>query len=671
MSDTIRVYAPIGTTVTLSTGAVITSTGSEVTPTSEIRRLITQHLLLTVDPIEEDPDPSPLPPGDDGVSSVPVSSLTSLVSDIPGRVAASYGGAAVLDGQEGIWLRDPASTSTADVGTILGTGTGRWKRVRERPNWFNVMWYGAKNDGLTHAMSSSYPSWAAISAAFPHIAKLSGETDAAAYTRVGAWDVNDAVIGAVIAATAPGNAEVFFPTGTYRITQTIVISHLKGVDNVSIVGSDIWGTFYPRTSLLWDGAYAVTAPMVCIAASDCSIERLAIRVKPGKRAFCGVEIGWDTSTPRFVHGAVVSRCFFWADAADTGIWVDGEMDYGVGLARCPPTGVVAASMGNLEDARISDCLFRGMTRCMIDIQGGQPYDTVIEKCRFWQYRGAVTAQPAGPNFKGLEPFGTGIRNASQSTGLLIIGCEFQSQARLLWLEQPTTVVMIGCDTENIKRLLHAPNLSAVTGPPVQIIGGRHQCKIEIDSSSRDPEGVIVAHDSYVHFYMGSPLIMQGMYIHSDYTADHFRLGIGSETKIELVGCTFPEDNCVWRSGPLIDHVGTTHIRGCVYASINTSTGITWRPMKDRTGVNIPNHYVDIVDANTSAAVSMINTISNGDVSDEKDANYRVYLTPSSYSGSPTMSLAYVSAQTATGFTVNLASAPGVGKTVRVYYHLER
>lgn len=71
----------------------------------------------------------------------------------------------------------------------------------------------------------------------------------------GITDDTAAIQAAIAAASAAGGGIVFFPTGTYKITATLTVSH----DNIALVGAD-WGAI-----LSWAGAAAgtmvqVTAP---------------------------------------------------------------------------------------------------------------------------------------------------------------------------------------------------------------------------------------------------------------------------------------------------------------------------------------------------------------------------------------------------------------------------
>lgn len=677
MTTTVEVWPALGTTVTLESGYVISAAGAVATLTDEILDLLRRSKLLSYDPTSVNPNPSPIPPSEQGgsFSSVSSAELEELISTTVGEVSATYGAATVLDGQEGLWLRDPSATDTADEGMVVGSGTGRWNRYREQTNRLNVMWYGAKNDGVARPLSGLYGNWAAISAAYPHISKSGGETDAAAYTRVGTWDVNDAVISKVIALTAPGGKDVYFPAGTYRITRPIVVSTLGGTDNINVVNNGVGvdnirligagpsATFYPEagTILMWDGA-STTLPMMTVGASDCVVENFTFRVKVGRVAWAGLNIGWDTSTTRFVHGIEVIGCYFWADGpiADTGVWDDGLMIFGVGIALYEP-GVPAENQGNMEDCRITRCMFRSQDYCAIYIQGGQPFNTIVDKCRFWQYRGAEAG-----SYSGLRPYAYAIQSATASGDILVSACEFQSYEVVLRMLVPIAVTMIESTTEQCLQILESPNYSPNTGTPIQIIGARHFIRGEYASVPNPYLGGKPAYSPFISHANSNPVLLQGLYIHAsatDYDHAQFEMHFAGETNIEVVNCSFPNGNWLRRGSSA--KVGATNIRNCLYAAVVAPGGAEYSPMGTHTGCCTPNSYVDISGTDTYADVD------TDTITPEQDANYLVHLTPKSHAGTPTMSFAYVSNQTTTSFRVNLGSAPGGGNTVRVFYHLGR
>lgn len=669
----IEVWPALGTTVTLESGYVITAEGASTLPYSEIVNLIRGKRLLTYDPTGVNPNPSPLPPDstDGSFSSVAATALAVDDTADQGEVSATYGQSAVLDGAEGLWFRDTASTATADSGTVLGSGTGRWKRFRERTNFFNIMWYGAKNTGADNPLSALYADWAAVQAAYPHIQKASGESDADAYTRVSSWDVNDAVISKVIALASPGCAEIYFPAGTYRITRPIVLSTLAGTDNINSVnngngvnnlklrGANLGSTWFPQTYILWDGL-DTTLPIIFLSGSDQVIEDFTIRSKWGRTAYSGVEIGWDTTTTRFVHGGIVRNCYIWADG-DTDYWTDGSITHGVTIGGYQPPGLASGIIASLEDSRISHCLFRSMQDSMVWIAAGQPFNTIIESCRFWQYRGAglVPGEPLN-----IHPYGTGIRVSTSSTDVHVQNCEFQAQARVVDIRHPAPIRITGCCGENIKRLIHTPTNSPSTGMPIRVEGGRWYARIEQESRIEDPYGQIASNDPWILHLNNNQVGLHDMYIHCSYLETEFTLRFSGEANVLLVNCSFPFNNIIRRENAS-DHIGHTFITGCSYASTSTITGATYDPMGSYSGCNTPHGYVDISDANTTATVVM-----NTNTREENDL-YLIQLTAESKTGTPTMSAPYVTSKGTTSFQITLPSAPGVGNTVRVYYHLSR
>lgn len=144
---TLPVWPALGTTVTLEDLTVITSAGASVTYTAEIRDLLDSQALLTYDPTGGGVDPDPAT----SISTIygtTVTALATVQGNATTQRAFCNGYSAVGDGGGGEFVWDGSSSATADGGTILGTGTGRWLRIYSGA--VNPRWFGAKGDGSTN-----------------------------------------------------------------------------------------------------------------------------------------------------------------------------------------------------------------------------------------------------------------------------------------------------------------------------------------------------------------------------------------------------------------------------------------------------------------------------------------------------------------------------------------
>lgn len=146
----------------------------------------------------------------------------------------------------------------------------------------------------------------------------------------GKHDDSEAIQQAIDAAKKPGNpSEVFIPTGTYRITKTLVIEKIKGLI-VRGQGSSALGPSANATTLLWDGPAGGTL-MKSIGIGGCVFYdfnfagRMPTKTKEDGEA--GVlystlsETGWGNMINKFS-----GVCFY---GAETGI----EMNSG-GIDMC-------------------------------------------------------------------------------------------------------------------------------------------------------------------------------------------------------------------------------------------------------------------------------------------------------------------------------------------------
>lgn len=147
----VALYPRLGATVLAEDSSVVPADGITATISNYYLRLLASGLLLTYDP-RPDPGgvPTPLPAVGQGVPTFnTAASLGASKGAIADSVAITTGCLMEGDGGGGDWYWDPSDTTTPDnVGTVVGAGSGRWKR--RSSGAVNVRWFGAKGDGVTN-----------------------------------------------------------------------------------------------------------------------------------------------------------------------------------------------------------------------------------------------------------------------------------------------------------------------------------------------------------------------------------------------------------------------------------------------------------------------------------------------------------------------------------------
>lgn len=131
-------------------------------------------------------------------STVVLSTAAALrpFKGVSGAIARTLGALSSGDGGGGDWYWDADdSSSTDNVGTVLGSGQGRWKRLYSGA--LNVRWFGAKGDGDETPMTVS--SYRVI-------------VDHTTQTHDG-----NAINQCIRANRARGGGGIYFPSGTYAV----------------------------------------------------------------------------------------------------------------------------------------------------------------------------------------------------------------------------------------------------------------------------------------------------------------------------------------------------------------------------------------------------------------------------------------------------------------------
>lgn len=151
---TVNLYPRSGVSVLAENGSSVPADGIAVAITNYYRTLIVRGDLLTYDPRQTlSGTPTPLPPYTTGAipTYTTAEALRGVVGAAPGQIAATTGVLAAGDGGGGTWYWDASdNTSTDNTGTVLGTGSGRWKRVISSTNVeVDPKFFGATGDGIT------------------------------------------------------------------------------------------------------------------------------------------------------------------------------------------------------------------------------------------------------------------------------------------------------------------------------------------------------------------------------------------------------------------------------------------------------------------------------------------------------------------------------------------
>lgn len=146
----VSVWPALGTTVAMDDGVTtVTEDGAVLTATTEVLTKIRAGVLVTRDPRASPTDEIDTPTATiEQGAPLTVVDLFTRAGEYSGQpiVVNNYDTGKALGG--GLFRWDPASASTHNAGTIVGTsGVGRWLRVYPRD--VHAEWFGVVADGVT------------------------------------------------------------------------------------------------------------------------------------------------------------------------------------------------------------------------------------------------------------------------------------------------------------------------------------------------------------------------------------------------------------------------------------------------------------------------------------------------------------------------------------------
>lgn len=439
-----------------------------------------------------------------------------------------------------------------------------------------------------------------------------------------------AAIQAAINACAPNAGVVFLPKGTYRITDSLRCGWTYGPEVFGITIRGESGTprnFDPATRVVWDSA-VTNRPAFWFNGYNFRFEGFGVYAAAGRALDTAFELGNMTASYHF------SSSGHWENITVRGDTISGNgtVSYGVTFGHYHPF------VFNTENCTFTGCYFFTMQHSCINIANGQPYNTSIDRCYF-HGGGSI------PTGYGLFVGGT---NGTGSVDIRSTDCQNLEVAYYLFL-QPFTFVAYAGEYEHCKKILFSTFGASSTINQVAI----HNARVNNNDAGTATANFSAADRDMFVCVTGAALTLQGI-VMDDYTNPVY-------VNVNY-GATLVSMNNLW--GP-VDPFKVTDIAGgggarCggVWSTgdriMNSPPvlGAQSYPLASRFGgVNVPG-TATITGAATSVAVVLPST--------EWVDDYRVRLDVESVTGVPAAGsfAPYVTALTATGFTINVPTAPG-------------
>lgn len=595
----ISVWASAGSTVTLSTGEIVSEAGGLVVLSGEVVNHLVRGRLFNRGPAIAE---APVPTG--GLSAPSVSVLPALAATASdGQTASVVGFADRGDGGGGTFYLESGSATAPIAGMVIDAQGGRWKRLFDR-NAINAKWFGARGDGVADDT-------AALQAAL-NFAMLTQP------------------------AAAFGGCTVIIPQGTYRVTSTLYVQggFLKG--NVNVRGTNVPGAQLTNTQLLWDGPSwindATKLPLLWIEASDCLIENLTIQPTNRKVLYSAIEVG---STQAGVAKALTHNQFRGITCVGTAL---STCHFGITVGTIHPQG------SNLENFRYDECLFQSV-RCGVYYEQGQPINTVFTKCVF-AWNGAGIA-------------GQGLLLNSPSMSVQMNDCDFQSlEMGVHTFGGCTSIVLSGGESENCKKVFHGSR-DAVGIPGTLVIRDMRLSPSMVGAAT---ESFPASSRDFVYNYAGTSIHIENCFANHGGTPEEWYIAFPASCRVVSTNNDFCTDEPFRMFG---DYRGRSV--GGVWSTadryVKAGEAELW-PMPSRFGSINPS-YAGALTTISGTALSVAVTLPKS----ELVADYQVRLEVESVTGTPAAGAfcGYVTSKTATGFTITVPTAPGVGSSVTYRY----
>jgi hypothetical protein len=656
---TVAVYPRLGTEYDDAAGVPITSAGAIVDVSKYILDALKRGYLLDWDPLDifqpDDRTGTTVPGG--GVASFATAALLGATrGSTANQMSLSTGCLSQGDGGGGEWYWDPSDASTpANVGTVLGTGTGRWKRLYNDP--IHSSWFGTVGDG---------------------------EAD------------DTAALQAFIDAIPVGGSG-FIDPGVYRIASPLYVD----ANEVQITAAPS-SLVAQGVKLVWDGA---ADDVYAVYLSGYAQNIVGVNITADSALFGGFHVGFFTG-----HTTVInSRCQF----KDCSVLAypnvgDAPIQFGFGVATVEVGG--NQDFNYFENCFVQHCeqagwWIKGAPNCI---------QTTLRRCVIINTLG----QPGhrkyvelGMSDDVLHSYGIGVR-VDDANGVDIDGINFGYLETGFKRSGPdgsaSTAVnydrICNIDSEQCKKIFYYKTHGTLG--TLAIEGGRiSSFNIGVRSIGPDgPDGEgFEASDHAFAYFSGPTVMMTNVGFHVGDNSVKFDGSIVLDLgMLTAIGCTFPSNKpfagdsvariVSWgnfgpdggspsagysrvldgayrvQAGGFLDSVHFDVLQS--YSKVNLYTPDTITPVAPNEASGSAGNYarsssgtVTISGAATSATATL-NT-------NEQNNTYVVLLTPVSITGAPAAGsyAAIAINKTTSQFDAVVPTAPGVGSSITFRYQM--
>lgn len=553
------------------------------------------------------------------ISVATMAALASTPGTVSGQLATVLGFYSANDGGGGTFYWG-AVLYTPLAGMVVNATGGQWVRLRDDVNYYSLRWFGAKGDGSNN-------DGAVVQAAFDYLGTNSIR-----------------------------NVELHIPAGRYKVSQRITGcpgagNGANGADRIRVTGVNCAGTQdavgTEATVFVWSdpGAVYAGAGASCIfwlGGQNWEVHNCHFTCASGSSLAEAIECGPCDGTNAFTTGFKFRGCTF--RGADSG---SSTVEVGIGI------GLAYAYEANKENFLFEECMFFNVS-IGIHLNSGQCYDTLVNKCSF------VYIDYGNPGI----PRGWGFYNNSSSTQIAFTECDFNYVEVGLWLNNVGHVELRGGQAESCKKLIVTSTFAGYDGQnsPIKISGMR---------APPNKVGTATANFSagdtqFISVDLGCPVEVDSC---------SFFLTPGAETPwsfrvspaavYNLRNCTFPNKYPFSNTGGHVGLVRGIYMEGCYATYAGTASEVG--PLDTLHGAyNYPTDFTcsTTIASETTFAVTL--------AKEEIDTTYRVELALVSLgSGASAPGSMWVTSKASTGFTINVATSPGVTKSVVIRYKIWR